>query len=142
MGNKHTGTRFEIEFTAMLAARGFWAHRFQDNKNGQPCDVIAARDGEAYLFDCKNCEGDSFRLSRIEENQYNAMKLFEQTGNRRGMFAVRFTAGPIYLVDYEIVRLLMKNGEKRITRSAIGRYGRTLGDWLEEKEMERTKCRS
>ena len=51
MSNKSAGTQFEREFASRLAAEGFWVHRFQDNKNGQPCDVIAARDGEAYLFD-------------------------------------------------------------------------------------------
>lgn len=48
MSNKSAGTQFEREFAARLAAEGFWVHRFQDNKNGQPCDVIAARNGEAY----------------------------------------------------------------------------------------------
>ena len=65
-------------------------HRFQDNKNGQPCDVIAARNGETYLVDCKDCQKDVFELRRVEENQYNAMLLFHMTGNSRGMFAVRF----------------------------------------------------
>ena len=55
MSNKSAGMQFEREFAARLAAEGFWVHRFQDNKNGQPCDVIVARNGEAYLFDCKDC---------------------------------------------------------------------------------------
>lgn len=46
MSNKSAGTQFEREFAARLAAEGFWVHRFQDNKNGQPCDVIAARNGK------------------------------------------------------------------------------------------------
>ena len=50
MSNKSAGTQFEREFAARLAAEGFWVHRFQDNKNGQPCDVIAARNGEAGLM--------------------------------------------------------------------------------------------
>lgn len=78
---------FEREFAGKLAKNRFWVHRFQDNKNGQPCDVIAARNGKTYLFDCKDCAG-AFQLSRVEENQYNAMYLFHLTGNSRGMFAV------------------------------------------------------
>ncbi len=90
MSNKSAGTQFEREFASRLAAEGFWVHRFRDNKNGQPCDVIAARDGEAYLFDCKDCKTDMFSLRRVEENQFNAMRLFDTTGNRRGMFAIRY----------------------------------------------------
>ena len=89
MSNKSAGTQFEREFAARLAAEGFWVHRFQDNKNGQPCDVIAARNGEAYLFDCKDCKTDTFSLRRVEENQFNAMRLFDTTGNRRGMSGIR-----------------------------------------------------
>ena len=85
MSNKAAGTRFEKEFAGILADNWFWVHLFQDNRNGQPCDVIAARDGNAYLFDCKDCQGNRFPLSRMEENQYNAMKLFRLTGNKRGM---------------------------------------------------------
>ena len=97
MSNKSAGTQFEREFASRLAAEGFWVHRFQDNKNGQPCDVIAARDGEAYLFDCKDCKTDMFSLRRVEENQFNAMRLFDTTGNRRGMFAIRYPDQVIYL---------------------------------------------
>ena len=70
MSNKSAGTMFEREFAGKLAKNRFWVHRFQDNKNGQPCDVIAARNGKTYLFDCKDCAG-AFQLSRVEENQYN-----------------------------------------------------------------------
>ncbi len=136
MSNKSTGTHFEKEFAGILAKHGFWAHRFQDNVNGQPCDIIAAKDGETYLFDCKNCKSGSFRLSRVEENQYNAMRLFEQTGNRRGMFAVHFPAGETYLVDYEVLQVLYQSGWRSIPLKLIGRYGRTLESWLEEKEQE------
>ena len=132
MSNKSAGTQFEREFAARLAAEGFWVHRFQDNKNGQPCDVIAARNGEAYLFDCKDCKTDAFSLRRVEENQFNAMRLFDTTGNRRGMFAIRYPDQEIYLVDYEIVKIIRNNGKSSIPRHLIGMYGRTLEDWLDD----------
>ena len=132
MSNKSAGTQFEREFASRLAAEGFWVHRFQDNKNGQPCDVIAARDGEAYLFDCKDCKTDMFSLRRVEENQFNAMRLFDTTGTRRGMFAIRYPDQVIYLVDYEIARIIRDNGKSSVPRHLIGMYGRTLEDWLED----------
>lgn len=92
MSNKATGSQFEKRFAAILSHNRFWVHIFQDNCNGQPCDVMAARDGETYLFDCKNCEKERFLLSRMEENQLNAMELFYMTGNKRGMFVIQFPA--------------------------------------------------
>ena len=46
MSNKSNGTDFEKEFAQKLSDHGFWVHRMQDNQNGEPFDVIAARDGE------------------------------------------------------------------------------------------------
>ena len=137
MSNKSAGTKFEREFANRLAAEGFWVHRFQDNKNGQPCDVIAARNGEAYLFDCKDCAG-AFQLSRVEENQYNAMYLFHLTGNSRGMFAVRYPDEMIFLVDFQLLDSLKHDGKKSISRADMTTYGRTLESWLEELKVTRT----
>lgn len=137
MSNKEAGTRFEKEFAARLAAEGFWVHRFQDNKNGQPCDMIAARDGNAYLFDCKDCQRDVFDLRRMEENQYNTMQLFLTTGNSRGMFAVRYPDKNIHLIDFQIIQQLKKDGRMSITVHDMPTYGRTLESWLNEIETVR-----
>ena len=130
MSNKAIGTKFEREFAEILASQGFWVHLFQDNRNGQPCDVMAARNGRTWLFDCKECQGSFFLLSRMEENQYNAMHLFEMTGNSRGKFAVRFSQEEIYLVDYWQLKVLMSKGLKRIDRMDCRIYGEDLQVWL------------
>lgn len=132
MNNKQAGTAFEKDFASILAEHGFWVHIFQDNKNGQPCDVIAARNRQAYLFDCKDCQGNFFDTRRVEENQYNAMRLFHLTGNNRGMFTIRFQDAPIYLVDYQVMVELRDKGIRNLDRVSIALYGRTLGSWLEE----------
>ena len=92
MSNKSMGTAFEREFAELLAEKGFWVHRLQDNQNGQPFDIIAVKNGRAYAFDCKDCAGRSFPLSRIEENQRLAMERWEECGNGTGYFAVHFIA--------------------------------------------------
>lgn len=134
MGNKKAGSAFEKLFVEYLTDAGFWVHIFQDNKNGQPCDVIAAKDGQAYLFDCKDCGKGYFRLDRMEENQLNAMELFRVTGNTGGMFAVRFPEGEIYLADYRVLRELKDQGVKSLGKSEMRGYARSLEDWLLEKE--------
>ena len=130
MSNKATGTQFEREFAQALSEHGFWVHRFQDNQNGQPCDVIAARSGNAYLIDCKDCQSSFFPLSRMEENQLNAMKLFEFTGNGSGKFAIRFEPGEIYLVSYWQLVALKDKGYKRVDRVDCRLYGMELSNWL------------
>ena len=134
MSNKAAGTRFEKEFAEVLAKHWFWVHRFQDNRNGQPCDVVAARNGHTYLFDCKDCQGNFFELSRMEENQYNAMYLFEMTGNSRGKFAIRFSPEEIYLVDYWKLDSLKKHGTKRIDRMICQMYGQSFDAWLKHRD--------
>lgn len=135
MNNKKTGTAFEKAFADILAQNWFWVHLFQDNKNGQPCDVIAARNGYTYLFDCKDCQGDYFQLSRIEENQYNSMKLFELTGNSRGMFAIRFSETEIYLVQYWKLADLQDSGIKKLDRVLCRTYGEEFHQWLRSKNL-------
>lgn len=133
MSNKAAGMKFEKEFASILANCWFWVHLFQDNKNGQPCDVIAARNGHTYLFDCKNCETDRFPLSRMEENQYNAMKLFELTGNSRGMLAIRFSDREIYLIGYWVVKTLQDSGIRSIGRETCRRQGIDFWEWMNER---------
>lgn len=136
MNNKKTGTQFEQEMASFLAGYGFWTHRFQDNHNGQPCDLIAARNGHTYLFDCKDCMGNSFLIRRMEENQYNAMKLFELTGNGSGKFAIRFKAEETYLVDYWQLKALLTNGVKQIDRAKCSLFGEELSAWIARKNQE------
>jgi Holliday junction resolvase len=87
---KKTGGEFENDFAALLAQHGYWAHLIVPNRSGaQPFDVIAAKDGKAYAFDCKTCEGNTFSLGRAEANQLTAAWLWKKTGNAEMYFAVR-----------------------------------------------------
>ena len=128
MSNKSNGTAFERRFAELLSAEGFWVHCLKDNVNGQPFDVIAAKNGRTYVFDCKDCQTDRFALRRIEENQHNAMHLWAETGNQKGMFAVKFS-GRIYLIQHCALEILQENGVKSISEIEARRYGRTLEQW-------------
>lgn len=101
MSNKSLGSAFERELAQILAHRGWWVHLLQGNANGQPADLIAIKDGTAMLIDAKVCSSDSFRLSRMEENQRLAMDLW--CSKRCGLtyFALKFVLhDEIYLVSY------------------------------------------
>ena len=139
MSNKSNGTAFERTFAELLSEEGFWAHCLKDNVNGQPFDVIAAKNGRTYVFDCKDCQTDRFVLSRIEENQRNAMSLWAETGNYQGMFAVKFS-GRIYLIPHRMLEILVENGTKSITEIEARRYGRTFEQWCySQHRLDRNK---
>lgn len=133
MSNKSIGTAFERELAQILSIHGFWAHCLKDNQNGQPFDVIAARNGISYVFDCKDCQGKTFQLKRIEENQHNAMALWAATGNRSGLFAIRFK-DHIYLVPHKMLQILQENGTAGITEADAYRYGRSIDRWLSHQD--------
>lgn len=136
MSNKAAGTKFEKEFAEILAKHWFWVHIFQDNKNGQPCDVIAVKNGDAYLIDCKDCQSDVFALSRIEENQMNSMTLFSMMGNKVGMFAIRFPDGQVYLLPYTKIQKMQDAGFKQINSSVCRTQGMVLERWLEWSDRD------
>ena len=139
MSNKSQGTQFERELADILSQNGFWVHRFQDNQNGQPCDLIACRGGYTCLIDCKACKDGSFRLSRMEENQRNAMELFLETGNRAALFAIRFGDGQIFMAEYRWLKKLESEGSRQVYRSQLKE--KRLDDWIEDIQGRRSGCR-
>ena len=128
MSNKSLGNSFESEFCELLFENGFWCHNLAQNSSGQPADVIAVKDGEAFLIDCKVCSRGSFALSRIEENQELSMELWHECGNGVGWFALNFD-GDIYMVAHDDMRNL-KVTRSVITQSNVEIYGYTIEEWL------------
>ena len=128
MSNKKLGNSFEAELCEILADEGFWAHNLAQNAAGQPADVIAVKEGEAFLIDCKVCSQGKFLFSRIEDNQESAMELWRDCGNGVGWFALKFD-DEIFMVDMTSMR------DARDCRSALARdaaelYGYALEEWL------------
>ena len=105
--NRKVGTGFERDLCLSLSGCGFWAHNLAQNSQGQPFDVIAARNGVSYPIDCKDCSKNIFKMERIEENQFSAMSLWEET---RNLF-------------------LMKTV---LSASEIKQFGITLGEWVSQ----------
>lgn len=128
MSNKKKGTEFERKFCQNLADKGYWVHNMAQNAQGQPFDVIAAKNGKSYIIDCKVCSKDLFRLSRIEDNQYLSMKLWHDTGNGVGWFALELSDGKVYLIS---LNDLVKIGESKrnLSRSEIEQYGIEFKGW-------------
>lgn len=127
--NKKVGNDFEKELCDMLASEGFWAHNMAQNSAGQPADVIAVRNGKAFLIDCKVCINDTFPFSRIESNQHTAMTLWKQSGNGDGWFALQLSNKDIYMIYHDLMIALSLN-QSSIGKDLITHYGLPLARWL------------
>ena len=129
MSNKKLGNDFEAQFCEILFQEGFWTHNLAQNQVGQPADVLAVRNGKAYLIDCKVCVNDTFPFSRIESNQHTAMTLWKQSGNGYGWFALRLRDNSVYMIDHDLMIALSLN-QSSINRDLITHYGMPLEIWL------------
>jgi Holliday junction resolvase len=128
MSNKKLGNDFESEFCEILAEEGFWVHNLAQNSAGQPADVIAAKNGVAYLIDCKVCSNDRFAFSRMEENQIQSMELWRECGNSEGLFALEFS-DDVYMVTIASM-WFCKNHHPSMTKELAAMYGIRLNEWL------------
>ena len=142
MSNRAKGNKFEKELCDILSKHGFWVHNFAQNKAGQPADIIAVREGRAFLIDCKDCDKEYFPFSRVEDNQRLAMKHWFRWGNGRTYFALKLPDGTIYMISYQLIIAF----EEVYHRSAFSKKDfevfRTLDEWMEvwecSQELETT----
>ena len=131
--NRRVGTDFEKQLCMILSGYGFWAHNLAQNSQGQPFDIIAARNGKSYPIDCKDCAKDIFKMERIEENQSSAMFLWRETGNGEGWFALRMTNGAVYFLPFSKLESLSLS-KTVLSASEIRRFGVPLREWVEQCE--------
>ena len=126
--NRAVGNAFEQEFSELLYAYGFWVHRLTQDSAGQPADVIAVRNKTAYLIDCKDCSGKSFDLRRVEENQINAMQLWNECGNGQGWFAIKIE-DEIYMLPFLMV-MAYKSRQATLSFAEIHEVGKPFDRWV------------
>lgn len=130
MSNKKLGNGFEAELCEILSMYDFWAHQLSQNAAGQPADVIAARNGKAYLIDCKVCSTDKgFALSRVEENQDLAMDLWNECGNGQGWFAFKFPTNDIIMMPHLCIKAF-KQRKSYLSPSEIYEMGKPIEKWV------------
>ena len=130
MSNKKLGNDFESQFCEILFEEGFWCHLFAQNQAGQPADVIATKNGNAYLIDCKVCSSKGFPLSRVEENQDMSMSLWEARGNGEGWFALKIGEEIVMIPHFSIKALSHEKSVLNI--EDIHEYGTPLEKWIKK----------
>ena len=129
--NRAVGNAFEQELCDLLYAYGFWAHNLKQDNSGQPADVIAAKNKIAYLIDCKDCSAKGFDLRRVEENQINAMQLWNECGNGQGWFAIKVPTGDIYMLPLFVV-LAYKSRQSSLSYVEIHEIGKPFEVWVKK----------
>ena len=129
MINKKLGNDFEQELCKIFADAGYWVHNFANRKNGQPADIIAVKNGVAYLIDAKVCTFEVFPFRRIEENQQLAMDMWLDCGNLTPYFALK-ARNEVYMVAYETIKNLQRKGKKQLNFEEMNKYGTRLATWL------------
>ena len=129
--NRTTGGRFEQELSHILADNGFWVHVMQQNKAGQPADIIAVRGRFHTLIDCKVCDNGFFSFERIEDNQRSAMKRFFNRAGELSYFALKLPDGSIRMVSLERCETLKNRGKHRISAEDMQKETWNLDSWLE-----------
>lgn len=104
MNNKQLGTAFEKFVVKRLAENGYWVHFIApDNRGAQPFDIIAAKNGDAVVGDCKTCKDHIFRISRLEENQIMAFEKWIACGNTTPLIFVEYKAG-VKIIEYAALK--------------------------------------
>ena len=92
MNNKKLGSNFEKELAEILRKRGYWVTFLSPKQyiGSQPADLIAIKDDQPMLIDCKTCKTHLFPISRIEENQRQAWKRYTKCGNTKFMLVFKY----------------------------------------------------
>lgn len=129
MTNKKLGNDFEQELCEKLSEYGYWTHNLAMNKAGQPADIIAVKNGKAYLIDAKVCSSRGFALSRVEENQELAMELWSKCGNKQGWFALKVPTEEIYMIPHTCL-IGLKRAQSSLSFDEIAMFGRPLEKWV------------
>lgn len=133
--NRTVGGKFEQELSHALAERGFWVHVLQQNKAGQPADIIAVKGKYHTLIDCKVIsDDDGFPFSRIEDNQKFSMRMFQRKCGELCYFALRLPDGSVWMVSLERMETFKNRGMKRLTDKMIRSQTWSLEKWLESSD--------
>ena len=113
--NKEIGNYFEKKFIEKLDAAGFWCHLMAYKAEGQPCDVVALKDGQGMLADVKHCSANRFPFKDIQSNQITCFRLAREKGNKWLGFAIYFDVDQSWRwMDFSQYEYLARKGVKSV----------------------------
>ena len=134
--NRTVGGKFEQELSHQLAECGFWVHVLQQNKSGQPADIIAIKGKFHTLIDCKVISDDKgFFFKRVEENQRSAMRMFQKKTGELCFFALKLPDESVWMISLERIEVLRNRGNSRIMEQNIRTQTCPLDKWLKDSSV-------
>lgn len=136
--NRTVGGRFEQELAEILYQNGFWCHVMQQNKSGQPADIIAVKGKFHTLIDCKVCENNTFPFRRVEENQKYAMRMFTRRTGELCYFALKVNLSgteEIRMINIERIETLKHRGRTQLTEKDFEQQTWSLEKWLDSSDV-------
>lgn len=108
LSNKKIGTNFEREVVELLSQKGYWVHFITpDARGSQPFDIIASKNNEPFVVDCKTSSTKWFNISRLEENQVMAFELWHKRKNKYSYIFVKYNE-KIYAIPYLVLKELKR----------------------------------
>ncbi|WP_250277228.1 Holliday junction resolvase RecU [[Clostridium] colinum] len=111
MNNKVIGNEFEKEFALYLQSKGMFVYNLPNKHTGQPFDIIAVKGYIFFAFECKHCKGDTFSLSRVEDNQMQALRKLEKAKANNYFFVFKFD-DEIRFCEASYIKDKLKIGKK------------------------------
>ena len=129
--NRTVGGKFEQDLAVKLHECGFWVHVMQQNKAGQPADIIALKGSFHTLIDCKVIsDNNGFPFDRVEENQRYAMRMFQRRANELCWFALRLPDASVWMIQMEKIECMKGRGKRKISEAEIRTATYPLDKWL------------
>lgn len=113
MKNHEIGKITEFNAAKFFSKKGYWVYQCPKTPDGQPADLIVAKDNKITLVEVKHCKNDRFNLSRIEPNQFTSYKFFKRKGNTSHKILIVFKSG-VCLLDFKYIYIRKKLDEKSI----------------------------
>ena len=105
MNNTKIGNKTENKIVDIFRTHSYWVYNTPHKINGQPVDIIAINDKNAWLVDAKHVEEGkvSFSYNRVEPNQITTCLYAFNVANIRNIgFAIEFErTGEVYWLPFE-----------------------------------------
>lgn len=134
--NRSNGGRFEQDMAEMLYDRGFWCHVIQQNKSGQPADLIAVKGKFHTLIDCKVVSDENgFTFDRIEENQKFSMRMFHKRCMDMCYFAIRLPDGSVWMLSFDRIEMLKLKHMKGLREKVLRKEAWPIEKWLDASDI-------
>ena len=113
------GNATEERLARYFQSMGFWVYILPKKIGGQPFDIIAGRNREAWFVDAKHLEASeaSFDFKRIEPNQITSMKMATEFAHLANVgFFIYWERKPdgFFFMPYRLYKALEKIGRKSV----------------------------